>query len=201
MTSKATNENALDIYLVANLTDSVDRLRYTYKTHEKAASRYQRYEAFRKWALIIFTVLAAGSFIASIFALAGHEAAGTVIVGLVATLATFASFLGDYLDYPDRQQEHHIAGAKARSLFVRYEDLLSDYLAGAIASSEARRLRDDLQEATDQLLLTVPRTTRSDYKEAEAGIENDERTSVAQEAALQVLLPLQPHQNNAEVEG
>lgn len=174
----------LDRFLIANLSDSVDRLRYTYKAQEKAASRCAFYESVRTWILIACTVLATGTFVTAIFASTGSEQLGSLTVGLLAMLATLASFLGDVLDFSARQREHHDAGAQVRSLFVRCETLLSDYCAGAITAEAARKLRDELQEATDQLLPTIPRTMRRDYKKADKSIATDERTSVSLEAAL-----------------
>ena len=186
------NSQERDHFLIANLTDSVDRLRYTYKTQEKAASRYSFYESFRKWGLIACTALATGAFVTSLFALAGFEYLGTLAVGLLAMLATFSSYLGDVLDFSKRQQEHHEAGARIRSLFVRSEVLLSDYLAGAVSEVEARKLRDELQAAADQLLLAIPRTTRRDYEKADKALVGDERTSVAMDAATATLSSAQP---------
>ena len=188
MTNAELDGEMHDRFLIANLTDSVDRLRYTYKAQEKAASRYEFYESLRKWILIACTALATGTFVTSLFTLlAGSELLGTLTVGLLAMLATLASFLGDVLDFSKKQLEHHDAGVRVRSLFVRFEALLSDYLAGEITTSEARRSRDEMQDSTDQLLLIIPRTTRRDYKKADKSISTDERTSVAQEAAVRAL--------------
>lgn len=189
------NGEVRDSFLIANLSDSVDRLRYTYKAQEKAASRYSRYETIRKWCLISCTVFATGTFVTLLFSLAGSGYLGPLAVGFLAMLATFASFLGDVLDFSRKQMEHHEAGAKVRSIFVRAETLLSDYLAGVITESELRRMRDDIQESTDQLLLVIPRTTKKDYKKADKGISTDERTSTAQDAvhqAFQVGKPSTP---------
>ncbi|MDO4686328.1 MAG: SLATT domain-containing protein [Corynebacterium sp.] len=187
MTNVTQDSEMRDSFLIANLTDFVDRLRYTYKTQEKAASRYSFYESVRKWILIGCTVLATGTFVTSVFAFAGSEHLGTLSVGFLAMLATLASFLGDVLNFSKKQQQHHDAGVRVRSLFVRSEALLSDYLAGAITASDARRSRDELQDSTDQLLLVIPRTSRRDYKKANKSMSTDERTSVAQEAVMRTI--------------
>lgn len=181
MTGSESGSKQLDDFLIANLKDAVDRMRYTYKTQEKAASRFELYEKRRRWALLVLTALAAGSFITAIFALTGYEEVGAVIVGLVATLATLTSFLGDFLDFARHQQEHHVAAVKVRNVFVLYESLLSDYLAGAVTATEARSERDRLQDLTTQLLQDIPRTTRADYEKADKSIRSDEKTSAEQE--------------------
>src|SRR5690625_201483 len=130
-------------------------------------------------------MLATGSFVASLFVMVEREAVGSVITGAVASLAALAAFLGDVLDYPRQLREHHAAGTKVRSLFVRYEALLSDYLAGATSASSCRALRYELQHESDQLFLDIPRTTRRDYEKAQKAIESDERTSSSQDALLE----------------
>lgn len=168
--------------LTASLRDSSERMKYTYKSHEKAADRYDLYEKWRHVALIVFTVLSASTLIVSIFALVGREAWGNLAVAVVATLASLSSLLGDYLDFKGKSQQHQIAAVKTRSLFVGYEDLISDLRAGAIEPAAARRRRDRLRAEENETLIDISRTTREDYVRASKALETDERTSLAQEA-------------------
>ncbi|WP_373868232.1 hypothetical protein [Rothia aerolata] len=85
----------------------MNRLRYTYETHEKAAPRYTNYEIARKRILIVCTTLATGTFVTSLFAVADSKSPGPVSVGLFAALATFAAFIGDVLDFSRKQQRHN----------------------------------------------------------------------------------------------
>lgn len=189
MTMTELHSGNTDKFLVGDLVDSVDRLRYTYKTQEKAASRYSFYESARQLILIVCTVLATGTFVATLFALVGSEKLGSLFTGLLSTAAALAAFLGDVLDFSIKRQKHHEAGVNVRSLFVKSETLLSDYLAGAITAEETRRLRDEIQGLTDELLLEIPRTTRRDYKRADKALNTDERTSVEQEEAMRAFRP------------
>lgn len=168
--------------LLANLRDSAERMKYTYKSHEKAADKYDLYEKRRHVALIVLTALSAGTLIVSIFALVGHEAWGNLTVAVVATLASLASLLGDYLDFAGKSQRHQMAAVKTRSLFVRYEDLINDLHAGAITTNAARKRRDQMREEENAVLADIVRTTRKDYDKASKALESDERTSEAQDA-------------------
>ena len=48
MNEQSQNVGVDDAHLVAGLSDAVDRMRYTYKTHEKAADRYELWETWRR---------------------------------------------------------------------------------------------------------------------------------------------------------
>ena len=177
----ATNAAQID-ELAANLRDSAERMKYTYKSHEKAADRYALYEKRRHVALIVLTVLSASTLIVSIFALVGHEPWGNLAVAVVATLASLASLLGDYLDFAGKSQQHQIAAVKTRSLFIGYEDLIGDLLSGAVSPAAARNRRDQMREEENGILMDAVRTTRKDYDRASKALESDERTSEAQDA-------------------
>ncbi|WP_124060515.1 SLATT domain-containing protein [Gordonibacter sp. Marseille-P4307] len=168
--------------LSANLRDSADRMKYTYKAHEKAADRYDLYEKWRHVALIVFTVLSASTLIVSIFALVGHEAWGNLAVAIVATCASLASLLGDYLDFAGKSQRHQMAAVKTRALFVGYEDLIGDLRTGAVTPATARKRRDQMRAEENAVLADIARTTRKDYDRASKAIETDEKTSEAQDA-------------------
>lgn len=167
--------------LEATLRDAVDRMRYTYKTHEKAADRYARYESHRKNALIVLTTLATGSFVASLVELFLDRNVSQLITGALAVLATLVAMLGDFLDFNARQCAHSTAGVKVRGLFVAYENLLADYLDGALTSVEVRIWRDALAVEEESLLLELPRTSTNDYEKAGAALESNEKTSEHQD--------------------
>lgn len=173
-----------DELLVATLRDAVDRMRYTYKTHEKAADRYSRNEARRKFALILLTALTTGTFGAGLAELWLGKAETQMITGAVAVLATLVAMLGDYLDFNARQLAHTTAAVKVRGLFVIYENLLADYLDGALTATEARKQRGALAKTEECMLLELPRTSKSDYESASAGLEGNEKTSEHQERVI-----------------
>ena len=177
----ATNTTQME-ELVANLRDSAERMKFTYKSHEKAADRYDLYERRRRMALIVLTALSAGTLIVSIFAIVDQETWGNLTVAVLATLASLSSLLGDYLDFSGKSQQHQIAAVKTRSLFVRYEDLVGDLLSGAVTPVKARKRRDKMREEEGDILADIVRTTRKDYDRASKALESDEKTSEAQDA-------------------
>lgn len=179
----ASEANAAQIKeLVANLRDSAERMKFTYKSHEKAADRYDLYERWRRVVLIVLTALSAGTLIVSIFALVGQEAWGNLAVAILATLASLASLLGDYLDFSGKSQQHQMAAVKTRSLFVKYEDLVGDLLSGAVTPAKARKRRDKMREEEGDILADIVRTTKKDYDRASKALESDEKTSEMQDA-------------------
>ena len=81
-----------------NLLDArADRLLYTYRTQEKAADRYESWERWRKRFSIGLTVVTTGTLITSIVGIILNEIWGNFAVAFIATLATGASFSGDFL--------------------------------------------------------------------------------------------------------
>ena len=175
MNAQSQNLGVDDAHLVAGLSDAVDRMRYTYKTHEKAADRYESWETWRRWALIVCT------FVAALFDAFGFTSVGQVVTGALAALSALTSMLGDFLDFGDQAREHSAAGKKVRSLFIAYENLLGDYLDGAITLDASRVRRDELAAQEDQILDGLPRTTRKDYEAADKALTIDERTSSHQD--------------------
>lgn len=168
--------------LEASLHDSAERMKYTYKSHEKAADRYDSYEKRRHAALIVLTALSTSTLIISIFALAGQEIWGNFAIAVVATLASLTSLLGDYLDFAGKSQQHQMAAVKTRSLFVRYEDLIGDLRSGALTIAAARKRRYQMREEENGILMDIVRTTRRDYNQASKALASDEKTSEAQDA-------------------
>ena len=132
-------------------------------------------------ALIVCTVLATGTFVAALFDAFGFTSVEQVDTGALAALSALASLLGDFLAFGNQAREYSAAGKEVRSLFIAYENLLGDYLDGAIALDAARVRRDELAAQEDQILDGLPRTTRKDYEAADKALTIDERTSSHQD--------------------
>lgn len=85
------------------------------------------------------------------------------------------------MNFASRARGHRQAGDRIRDYLYRFEDVLSDYEAGAITSEEARIKRDELESAVNQILPELPHTTKHDYNRAEDALETNEHTSTAQD--------------------
>lgn len=174
-------------FLIATLRDLSNRMKYTYKVHEKTADRFQRYENWRKLILVMLTAVTTGSSIASIFDFLGYAAIGQFISAGLAISAAFASLLGDYFDFKEKVRLHVVAGTKTREFFISYELIIADLLDGAITQEEARRRRNLLAKQEKSLLVDLPRTSRKDYNKAEESLETNEKPSSFLEELLSKL--------------
>ena len=170
-----------DEYLIANLRDHIERLKYTFKTQQKAADKYDLCEKIRIIFGAVLTATASGTFIAMLFEAIGRQTAGALATSGIATIATLVATVGEKMNFASRARGHRQAGDRIRDYFYRFEDVLSDYEAGAITSEEARIKRDELESAVNQILPELPHTTKHDYNRAEDALETNEHTSTAQD--------------------
>lgn len=166
--------------LIHLLDARADRLLYTYRTQEKAADRYESWERWRKRFSIGLTVVTTGTLITSIVGIILNEIWGNFAVALIATLATGASFSGEFFDFKSKINDHQKAATSIRLIFQKYESLISDLDSGKFDLAVAREIRDKLQEEEYTILKSVPRTTRNDYKKAYKAINTDEKPQSSQ---------------------
>ncbi|WP_290225340.1 SLATT domain-containing protein [Corynebacterium confusum] len=157
-----------------------DRMLFTYRTHEKAADRYQKWEKCRKTSSILLTALTAGTFLASVGGLLSNPQLSTVLVSGAATLATMLTVLGESVDWKRSMEDHSVAAVDLRAIHNRYESLTWDIEHDAISLGEALLKRDELEKDERNLLSRSPRTTRRDYSKAEKAIEGDEKPQSTQ---------------------
>lgn len=167
--------------LIHLLDARADRLLYTYRTQEKAADRYESWERWRKRFSIFLTVVTTGTLITSVAGIMLNEIWGNFAVALIATLATGASFSGEFFDFKAKIAEHQKSAVEIRYLFERYESLISDLEASAISDEYARKIRDELELKEHDILSTAPRTTSRDYNKANAAINGNEKPQSSQE--------------------
>lgn len=152
-----------------------DRLLYTYRTQEKAADRYARWDASRRWTSLFLTVLTTGTLVVAVVGLVMDEVWGNLAVAVIAALATMVSFLGDYFDFAGHSRAHSVAGTEIRAIYNSYESLIGDIEAQCISVERARQVRDELQNEEATVLIEAPRTTKADYNRAARGITGDEK--------------------------
>ena len=160
--------------LIHLLDARADRLLYTYRTQEKAADRCESWERWRKRFSIGLTVVTTGTLITSIVGIILNKIWGNFAVAFIATLATGASFSGEFFDFKAKI-------AELRYLFERYESLISDLDVSAISDEDARKIRDELELKEHDVLSTAPRTTSRDYKKANIAINGNEKPQSSQE--------------------
>lgn len=169
------------IKLIHLLDARADRLLYTYRTQEKAADRYEFWERWCKRFSIGLTVITTGTLITSIVGIILNEIWGNFAVAFIATLATGASFSGEFFDFKAKIAEHKKSAVEIRYLFEKYESLISDLEVSAISDENARKIRDELELKEHDVLSAAPRTTSRDYNKANAAISGNEKPQSSQE--------------------
>ena len=103
--------------LIHLLDARADRLLYTYRTQEKAADRCESWERWRKRFSIGLTVVTTGTLITSIVGIILNKIWGNFAVAFIATLATGASFSGEFFDFKAKIAEHRKSAVEIRYLF------------------------------------------------------------------------------------
>lgn len=166
--------------LLALLDARQDRMLYTYRTHEKAADRYTRYEKYRKVCTVVLTILTAGTLVTAVAGTVMTQVWGNLTVAALATLATGASFTGEFFDFRGKIADHQKIATQLRTIRDRYESLICDISSGTIGINEARNRRDTIQREEEQFLIESPRTTRKDYDKASKAITTDEKPQSSQ---------------------
>lgn len=159
--------------LINLLEKRCDNILYTYRTHEKAADKYEFYEKLRKRCSVLLTIFTTGTLITSIAGLVGDQVWGNFTVAVMATIATGASFTGEFFDFESRIDDHKKAAVNLRFIFQEYESLILDVKSKNKDEVLIRQELSRLQCEEKELLVSVPRTTRRDYQKARASIHED----------------------------
>lgn len=162
------------------ILDRQDRILFTYKAHEKAADRIERYEKIRKWVSILLTTVSATAFVVSLVGLLVSEQVANLVVSFIALLATGTSMVSDTFDFKEDSRQHTLAGVNLREIFQDYESLKTDLKTEKVTVEAYISQRDLIAKKETKLLRTLPRTTAKDYKKASKALGRHEKVSTYQ---------------------
>ncbi|MDY5127572.1 SLATT domain-containing protein [Actinotignum sp. GS-2025f] len=164
------------------IRDRRERILYAFKSHEKAADNAEKMEKWRKRCAIILTAISVTTFLTSLVGLLFNEQVASLLVSFIALLSTIASLGSDIFDFKEDSKVHSTAGIRLRAIYQKYEALIADLESGQIPLLDAIVLRDSIAQEEAELLLTLPRTSRRDYKNADKALSRDEKISTFQDS-------------------
>lgn len=163
------------------IKDRRERILYAFKSHEKAADRAEKMEKWRKRCTIILTAISVTTFLTSLVGILFNEQAASLLVSFIALLSTMASLGSDIFDFKEESKAHSMAGVRLRAIYQKYEAIIVDLESGQMSLLDATNVRDSIAEEETELFLTLPRTSRRDYKNADKALSHDERISTFQD--------------------
>lgn len=185
MTSDPAVELKRAEYLLAQVRESYGRVVYSHKTHEKQADLCFRKHRWQQAALVAFTAISTGTFLASLLGyfvtpqVAGLATSFIAVVVTALSLGTKSFKLGEEAD------AHREIASRLWDVRESCLSLISDLMSGVTSDDEARARRDVLQEVARAAYSAAPRTSNKAFKKASKGLKsNEEMTFTSREIDL-----------------
>lgn len=174
-----------DQYLLAQVRESFGRVVYSHKTHEKQADICFARHRLQQGALIGFTALGSGTFLASVFGLFADPVLTSLVTSSVALLVTWTSLGAKSFGFAEESDAHRAIASRLWDVRESYISLIADMMSGDFTDADARIRRDGLQEAARDAYSDAPRTNRKAFRRAQDGLkDNEEMTFTPQEIDL-----------------
>lgn len=165
---------ARDPYLLAQVRESFGRIVYSQKKHEKQADICFVKYRWQQGALIAFTAITSGTFLASVFGLFDDAALSALGTSFVALIVSWMSLGTTTFNFADESDAHKELAARLWDVRESYISLISDLMSDEISTAEGRERRDQLQEESLATYSVAPRTSRRAYKRAQNGLKHNE---------------------------
>lgn len=197
MTPDLLADDVYDGYLLAQVREAFGRVVYSHKTHEKQADLCFRKHRWQQGLLGIFTAIGAGTFITAAFGLAGNPALTSLATSAVALVVSGLSLATKSFRYAEESEAHRGIASRLWDVRESYLSLITDMMPGATIGPDARKRRDQLQEATRKAYAEAPRTTAKAYLKAQDGLKNNEELTFTSRE-LDLLLPEALRLNESE---
>lgn len=177
-----------DRYVLAQVREAFGKVAYSHKTHEKQADICFTKHRLQQGALIGLTAISSGTFlVAAVSSFATATEAG-LVTSTVAVLVTWVTLGAKTFRFQEEAEAHRDIAAQLWDVRESYTSLISDMMSGGISYTDARRRRDELQEASREVYSASPRTTSKAYGRAQKGLkDNEELTFTSGE--IDLLLP------------
>lgn len=174
-----------DPYLLAQVRESFGRVVYSHKTHEKQADICFTKHRLQQGALIGFTALGSGTFLASVFGIVGNPVLTSLVTSSVALLVTWASLGAKAFRFAEESDAHRSIASRLWDVRESYISLIADMMSGDLTDADARARRDDLQDAARDAYSDAPRTSHKAFRRAQDGLkDNEEMTFTPREIDL-----------------
>ncbi|SDD56291.1 SLATT domain-containing protein [Actinokineospora iranica] len=163
-----------DEYLLAQVREAFGRVVYSHKTHEKQADIcFGRYR-WQQGALVAFTAVSTGTFLASVLGVLGNQVLTSLATSFIALVVSALSLASKSFKFSEESEAHREIASRLWDVRESYLSLIADLMSGATVPADARARRDELQEATRAAYADAPRTTSKAYGRAQDGLKNNE---------------------------
>ncbi|WP_394361400.1 SLATT domain-containing protein [Amycolatopsis sp. SB7-3] len=185
MTSDPAAEIERDDYLFAQVRESFGRVVYSQKTHEKQSDLCFRKHRRQQAALVAFTAISTGTFLASLLGNFVSPQIAGLATSFIAIVVTVLSLGAKNFKFGEESEAHRDVASRLWDVRESYLSLISDLMSGATSDDEARARRAALQEAARAAYSAAPRTSNKAFKKASEGLKrNEEMTFTSREIDL-----------------
>lgn len=158
--------------LIAQIRDSYGRLVYTQKTHEKEADLLKEKDNRIKLFQIVLSVLTTGSILPLL--VKENQTFSPVLPAILSAILSFMNIYVKNQNLAELAVQNKKAATDLWLLREKYLSLLCDLQMGSISIEEARKTRNDLDEAIASIYSKVPLTSSKAYSLAQKVLKKDE---------------------------
>ena len=155
-----------DPYLLSQVREAFGRVVYSHKVHEKQADIYFVKYRCQQGALIAFTAISSGTFLATAVDILNNKTLTSLATSSIALLVTFK--------FSEESDAHRTTASQLWDIRESYMSLIADIMSDNISNTDARIRRDELQDAAYKAYAAAPRTTSKAYKRARKRLKDDE---------------------------
>ena len=175
--SKSKHESAAadrDPYLLSQVREAFGRVVYSHKVHEKQADIYFVKYRCQQGALIAFTAISSGTFLATAVDILNNKTLTSLATSSIALLVTWMSLGVKTFKFSEESDAHRTTASQLWDIRESYMSLIADIMSDNISNTDARIRRDELQDAAYKAYAAAPRTTSKAYKRARKRLKDDE---------------------------
>lgn len=166
-----------DPLLLAQIREAFGRIVYSHKTHEKQADTCLAWHKGQQGALVVLTGVSSGTFLAALLEVFGEPVVVSLVTSSIALLVTVVSLATKTFRHKEESDAHRDVASQLWGVRESYLSLIADLMSGEVSDNQARRRRDELQEAAHSVYSIAPRTGKRAFGQAQEALkENDEMT-------------------------
>jgi hypothetical protein len=158
--------------LIAQIRDSYGRLVYTHKTHEKEADLLKQKDNRIKLFQIVLSVLTTGSILPLL--VKENQTFSPVLPAILSAILSFLNIYVKNQNLAELTVQNKKAATDLWLLREKYLSLLCDLQMGSISIEEARKTRNELDEAIASIYSKVPITSSKAFGLAQKALKKDE---------------------------
>lgn len=157
--------------LEQQIRECFGRVVYSHKVHEKEAERWTtKFHRFAFWQVVLSALVTSGA-VGVIFT---NEVWAKGLTAVIAAVALFVSLYKKNFDPSGTAQKHRAAAASLWPIRESYLSLLTDLRDRTVPAEEAKKRRDELQNALAGIYKGVPQTSAEAYADAQRALKQSE---------------------------